>query len=107
MWLISSKRNILVTSLVLSILPFVAFAQTTFAELVTGTLLPLLQLMSIVIIALTVLFILWNGVQMIMEADNAQKKADSRSMMMWGVVMLFVMVGMWGIVEIMQRTLGV
>lgn len=78
----------------------------TFRDLVFNTLLPLLQLTTIVIIAVTVLVILWNGLQMIMYTDNTQKKTDSRTMMLWSVVVLFIMVGMWGIIEIMQNTVG-
>jgi len=92
----------------LGVMPSVAFAQPdSFRDLVESTLLPLLQLMAIIIIAVTVLVILWNGVQMIINADNVQKKGDSKAMMLWSVVVLFIMVGVWGIVAIMRATLGV
>ena len=88
--------------------PAISYAQpTTFADLVNNTLLPLLRAMVSTIMGITILIIMWNGAQMIMHADNAQKKGDHRAMMMWSVVILFIMVGVWGIIAIMQRTLGV
>ena len=79
----------------------------TFSDLVFNTVLPLLQGVVVVILSLTVLYILWSGIQMIIGADNAQRRADLRSSLIWGVIVIFIMVSVWGIIEIMQVSLGV
>ena len=79
----------------------------TFEALVTGTVLPLLQGAVVIIISLTVLYVLWTGIQMISGSDNMQKRTELRSSIIWGVIIIFIMVSVWGIIEIMQISLGV
>lgn len=55
------------------------------------------------IIALTVLVFLF-GVFKFVIANDAEKRKEARGYMVWGVVSLFVMVAVWGLVNVLVRT---
>ncbi len=55
------------------------------------------------IIALTVLVFLW-GVFKFVIANDAEKRKEARGYMVWGIVSLFVMVAVWGLVNVLVRT---
>jgi len=55
------------------------------------------------IIALTVLIFLY-GVLRFVIANDAEKRKEARGYMVWGVISLFVMVSVWGLVNILVRT---
>lgn len=76
---------------------------TNFTEFV-GVLIGILNIAIPVIFALSLLSVLWAGSQMILNSDNPQKLSDSRSMMMWGIIVLVVMGGMWGFVNLVATT---
>jgi hypothetical protein len=58
------------------------------------------------IFAAAFLFFLW-GVLRFMAATDSTKKEESKKFIMWGIVALFVMVSLWGIIKILGQTLGV
>jgi uncharacterized membrane protein YidH (DUF202 family) len=55
------------------------------------------------IIALTVLVFLW-GVFKFVISNDAEARKEARSYMVWGIVSLFIMVSVWGLVNILVRT---
>ena len=55
------------------------------------------------IIALTVLVFLW-GVFRFVTAQDAEKRKEAKGYILWGIVGLFVMVSVWGLVNILVRT---
>lgn len=87
-------------------LPGIALAQPSDFAGVVGILLVLLNFAIPVIIGLTIMFILWNASQAILQSDNPQKRTDGRSAIIWGVIVLFVMVSVWGIINVLQNTFG-
>lgn len=52
------------------------------------------------------LFFLWN-VLVFMRADENAKKEEAKQRMGWGIIALFVMVSVWGIIKILSNTLGI
>lgn len=70
----------------------------TFAGQVMGRVVPF-------IISLAVIFLLWNVFTYAIAGDEEKKKA-SRINMVYGIVGLFVMVSIWGLVAILQSTFG-
>jgi hypothetical protein len=48
----------------------------------------------------------WGLVQYILNTEDAKKREQSTSWMMWSVIALFVMVALWGIVGLLTRTFG-
>lgn len=58
------------------------------------------------IFALAFMFFLW-GVFKFMRASDAKAKQDSQKLIWWGLIGLFVMVSVWGIIRILGMTLGI
>jgi hypothetical protein len=54
------------------------------------------------IISLAVIFFLWSTAQYILREGDSQK--DAKDHMMWGIIILFVMVSVWGLVAILGNT---
>ena len=86
-------------------LPAFALAQepTNFAGFV-DILLDLLRAIVPILFGLALVWILWAGSQMILHADNPQKLAEGRRTLMWGIIVLFIMVSMWGLVNVLRET---
>lgn len=58
------------------------------------------------IFALAFLFFLW-GVFRFMMASDTKAKQESQKLIWWGLIGLFVMVSLWGIIKILNTTLGI
>jgi len=50
---------------------------------------------------------IWGVVQFIANADNEEKRKKGRTFMIWGIVALFVMVSVWGLVKILTTTFNI
>lgn len=59
-----------------------------------------------IIIALAVVYFLWNAFQYI-KTDDAKTKQESGVKMLWGIVFLAGMVSIWGLVALLQNIFGV
>ncbi len=98
------KKNSLVYVFGLLALPLVSSAQTL------GTMLAniqgLIQQIVPILIGLTVLYFLW-GVMKYVAAKEPEKQKEARGIMVYGIIILFVMVSVWGLVNILANTLGV
>ncbi len=54
----------------------------------------------------TLLFV-WGVVQYVINADSEEKRTKGRDFMIWGIVALAVMAGMWGLVNIFGTTFNI
>ncbi|MBU0611818.1 pilin [Patescibacteria group bacterium] len=59
-----------------------------------------------VLIVLGVVYFVWGVVQYVMASEEDAKK-KGRDRMIWGIIGLVVIVGMWGLVTIITNTFGV
>lgn len=57
------------------------------------------------IIALTVLVFFW-GVFQYARSSESEKRKEAQGYMLWGIVSLFIMLSVWGLVNILIRTFG-
>lgn len=94
-------------------LPFLALAQgntsPTLGNLQTlmqsiGT---LINMALPIVVALALLFFFWGLAKYILAAGDDEKKKEGRNIMIWGVVALFVMVSVWGLVSFIGNALGI
>lgn len=67
---------------------------------ISGVIIPL-------IFSLATLFFMWNLTMFIRSSDNSQKKEDARQRMVWGLVALFIMLSVWGIITILSNIFGI
>lgn len=59
------------------------------------------------IIALAVAMFIWGVVQYVINSDEEAKKAKGKQFMIWGIIGLVVMFGVWGLVQILGSTFGI
>ena len=93
-------------------LPLLAFAQTGFATGSTlGSILVtvkrLMDLLIPIFITLGLLFFLYGLAEYVMASGEEEKVKEGRNKMIYGVVALFVMVSVWGLVGVVSRTFQV
>ena len=58
-----------------------------------------------VLIALAVVFFVWGVVTYVVSSEEEAKK-KGRERMIWGIIGLVVIVGMWGLVRLVTNTFG-
>jgi hypothetical protein len=59
-----------------------------------------------IIITLAIIFFFWGLVTYLM-GNAGEAKAKGLVSMMWGLLMIFVMVSIWGLIHLLQYTFGV
>jgi len=64
----------------------------------------LINLATPVVVALALLYFFWGLAQYILNAGNEEKKKDGRNIMIWGLLALFIMVSVWGIINVVRDT---
>jgi len=87
--------------LFLSTIPIFALA----AENVLGLITEIKKIFSAIIpliISLAVIYFIWSTAQYILREGDA--KNEARGHMIWGIVILFVMISVWGLVAILEST---
>ncbi len=50
---------------------------------------------------------IWGIIQYVLNADNEEKRKKGKNYMIWGLVTLFVMISMWGLVGVLTNTFGI
>jgi membrane protein DedA with SNARE-associated domain len=78
----------------------------SFAELISRIINILDRYVTSTIIALALLVFLWGLIGYLANSGNEEKRKDSINYIIAGLIGLFVMVAIWGIVELVTRTLG-
>jgi uncharacterized membrane protein YidH (DUF202 family) len=59
-----------------------------------------------VLVGLAVVIFLFGVVKYIQAGDQAEKRDEGRQFMLYGIVALFVMVSIWGLVNVLSSTLS-
>ena len=89
------------------LLPWVVFAQTgatvgSILDKIAG----LIGIFVPIIAGLAMLAFIWGVALSIFQSGDARAQSQGKSMMIWGVVGLFVMLSVWGIVTVLANTFG-
>jgi len=90
-------------------LPFMALAQSvnpSYLQSLIGSAKALLDQLVVFLIALAVVWFIWNVIRYTMSSDE-EKKAAAKSQMIWGIIAITVIVSVWGLVAILQNMFGV
>ncbi|PCI29648.1 hypothetical protein COB55_01755 [Candidatus Wolfebacteria bacterium] len=64
------------------------------------------QLIPVAFSAALLLFF-WGIAKFILSAGSEEKQSEGKSIMLWGVIALFVMTSIWGIVRFLSQSLGI
>ena len=97
-------------SLAVSLFPALAFAQTANFDYATnflGGVISVLGLLTPIIFAIAILYFFWGLAKFVMAAGDEEARAQGKSIMLWGIVALFVMVSVYGLVQILQNISGI
>ena len=97
--------TVLLTLAVLCI-PSFAIAQTP-AEILISEILYIITLAIPVLLGLAVLLFLWGLAQYVTKTGDVESREGAKQKMIWGIVAIFVMVSIWGLVAFLQTVFGV
>jgi hypothetical protein len=53
---------------------------------------------------LALFFFMWGGFQVLLNSGNEQALAEGKKRLVYGIIALFVMVSVWGILEVLDNT---
>jgi len=88
---------------ILFLTPFFVLAANTIQGIITiaqgilQTLIPLLMGFGLVVF-------LWGVIKYVSAGGDEEKRKEARNTMIWGIVALFVMVAVWGLVYVLSAT---
>jgi succinate dehydrogenase/fumarate reductase cytochrome b subunit len=94
-------------------LPVMAFAQTNarfdfgyFTSAITN-IGNIINLLLPITVAAALLFFFYGLAKFVLNAGDEDARSEAKQMMIWGVVALFVMVSVWGLVSFLGSIVGV
>lgn len=88
--------------------PFFSLAQEDFSNL-QGTLTSVLEFMNDLVplaIGIGVIVFLFGLISFITAGADEEKRKGARNTIIWGIIILFVMVSVWGLVGVLENTFG-
>jgi uncharacterized membrane-anchored protein len=100
-----TKYKIIIWSSFLT--PFLAFAapETADVEGVIRVIGEIISSLIPIVVALALLYFLWGLAQFIYKSGDSSAQEEGKNKMIWGIIALFVMVSVWGIVRVIGQTL--
>lgn len=101
-------RYILSVVTLLAIPTHAAYAAPQNFKAFIDQLVELINLGTVALFSLAVVFFFWTVLMQLWgyEGDNAEQKKKIQETLFWGVIAIFVMVSIWGIISILQQTLS-
>ncbi len=75
-----------------------------FEQLVTTIIGAIFKPITLLIGGLTVIYFLWGVLKYIQSTDSDEKRKEAITTMTYGIIAIFVMVSMWGLVTVLQNT---
>jgi len=85
-------------------LPLFAFAADFFD--IMSTISSILNTLVPLLIAVAVVVFLWGVIQYVTAGGDEEKRTKGRNTMIYGIIGLFVMVAVWGLVNVLLSTFG-
>ena len=99
-----------ITLLGMSLLPVVAFAQVSGAvnnvDDILAFVSALLNAVFPVLVALAVIVLIWGIFKFILNAGDEEARKTGRSMILWGIIGIFLMLSIWGLVNILSSSVS-
>ncbi len=91
----------------LYLIPFVTLAQET--KGIKGLFVKVLGIinqLTSVVFSLAILFFIWNIVVYLTASGQSDKRTEAARYMLWGIIVIFVMVGVYGFINLLLDTTG-
>lgn len=110
-------KKIISFGMVLGITPSVAFAEElcknadtkldSLGHIFNWASCTLIKFVVPLLFSLATAGFIWGIIQYFLNPDNEEKRKKGKSYMIWGLIALFVMVSMWGLVGVLTKTFGI
>jgi hypothetical protein len=103
------KKNIIIASIIALTLPLVSYATldglqqflSAIKTMITSYVIP-------IAFGLAIVFFFWGMAQFILhDAGNDKTREDGKKKMLWGIIALFVMASIMGIIQFIGSSLGI
>lgn len=85
--------------------PVVTFAADL--QQILGVIGTLIGTATPIVVALALVYFFWGLGQFILGSSESEKRKEAIAIMIYGIIALFVMVSVWGIVNVLQTTFGI
>ena len=95
----------IISFLVISV-PAFAYALTPVTDVNTlrDKIIGIANVVTYILVAAAVLFIVWNVVRYMISGSGEESKSKAGLNILWGIVGLFIIVSIWGLVNILTNT---
>ncbi|MCK5060073.1 MAG: hypothetical protein KAR00_02975 [Candidatus Pacebacteria bacterium] len=88
--------------------PVIAFAQNlSNVQTLVQAIGSIVDLLIPIAFAAALLFFFWGLAMYLLAGGNEEAQTKGKTMMLWGVIALFVMASIWGIVAFINQALGI
>ncbi len=87
------------------LLPQIAYA-ATFEQLIAKVVQNIINPIVGILFALAFLFFIWGGARFILRADDENEVTQGKQHLIWGLVGMFIMVAVYGIINLVTGTFG-
>ena len=95
-----------ILSIIISILPAYTYAAITDVQDLLTALLDLFNNLIYVVFSFSLVIFFWGLAKFILNAGDEKTHEDGKRLMFWGIIALFVMASIWGIIAFLQSDLG-
>lgn len=86
--------------------PAIALAVTTLDQVIRR-IGDLINAITPIVVAIALLFFFWYLANFLLKAGDEAERDKARQGMIWGIIALFVMVSVWGLVNVIATTFSV
>lgn len=110
-------HKIISFSIALGFAPYVAFAEEfcntaetkldSIGHIFNWASCTLIKFVVPLLFSLATVGFIWGIIQFFLNPDNEEKRKQGKSYMIWGLIALFVMISMWGLVGVLSKTFGI
>ena len=102
----TTKKLVKANILLFLLTPFLATAQSNFSSLdnALDSIVSIMTRLVALVIGLAVLFFIWAVFRYVGSGGDEKERAEARGLVVWGIVAIFVMVSVWGLVRILDST---
>lgn len=98
------KKYFTIISITLLITPVIALAAPRNLTELMRLFVKLLDQAVVVVGALALLFFFWGLAKFILYSSNEEKRKESKGIMIWGILALFIIVTIGGIIALLDNT---
>ena len=83
------------------------YSTKTFSEIILGIATTLSEYFVTLVASLSVLLFIWGVTKYVYKGDSQAERTKGKNLMLWGIIALFVLFGVWGILELLANTFNI